>query len=169
MTSDKSENIVLIPSAKFIPENLQESFGKIPSCLMPVSGIPVIHFLIKAYIRNNYRVVIIGKQGIHLIRNLLNGIYEKVEIIELDEIGDLGYTVGFGLEYALKQYKSIKGITVNFADTLLEDMTPVFNTTDSLFYSYVYESVRWTVFDFQEKKITWLSDKKELEGLEEKW
>ncbi|MFC2080841.1 hypothetical protein ACFLR8_01360 [Bacteroidota bacterium] len=159
--------LLIIPSAKYISSDLQEQFGRIPTCLMPVNGIPVLRLLLRSYLESKYKILILAKEGVEMIREVLeNEDYGKnVELLELDTINDLGYTILFGLSYANKKWKDqLIKITIHFADTLVNDMMKIFQSNDSVFYSIVKESERWTIFDYHNNKITRVIDKEDAEG-----
>jgi len=162
-SKENVKDLLIIPSATYASEDIQESFGKIPFCLIPVSGVPIINHIIKKYSLQNFRILIVAKEGINQIESVVEK-NKDVEIIEIDQLRDLGYTIQFALEYALKFFGDISRIVINFADTLIEDLSQVLVNKDCIFYSEVYDSLRWTTFNNDNGKIKYLADKENLEG-----
>ena len=81
--------------------------------------------------------------------------YTNVEIIELDNLGDLGYSIYFGL-------KDCKGEGfINFADTIVMDDI-FYNESDAFFYAEDLISSTWTFFEEQNGVIETIIDKKNL-------
>lgn len=152
-------NILIVPAAKVVSKELNEKFFDIPSILVTLENKTVIDLLYEQYKNCVGKIIIVAYEQASLIINYVN--FKKfndiVEVIVLDELKDLGYSVKYGIEHVKKLYENVNKVYINFGDTILnEDFKEV---KDIIFYSKVKESLRWTTFDYNENKISNIYDK----------
>lgn len=138
---------VIIPSAKLVPEELQ-SFGKLPAILYPVNQRPVFDFLYEQYKTCSIRIILY--EGADKVSSSIGG-YKNVELVALDRLQDLGYTLDIGLEGL------VGNCVINFADTIIKDDMP--DAKDFFFYSKDFISDKCTYFEEQNGVITNVIDK----------
>lgn len=142
---------IIIPSAKLVPEELQ-NLGKLPAVIYPVNQRIVFDYLWEQYSGSNFTVVCYENNGkVH--RRLSK--YSGIRFIDLDELGDLGYSVCKGISDL-----GGEGI-INFADTIVEDDI-LSRSADSFFYAEDEFSSKWTFFEEHEGIISSIIDKKNL-------
>lgn len=84
---------LIIPSAKLVPEELQK-VGKFPGVIYPVNQKIVFEYLYEQYKNTCKDIQVICYEAADKVHRRLRS-YEgkKVNIIELNELRDLGYTV----------------------------------------------------------------------------
>lgn len=142
---------VLIPSAKIVPEELQ-NLGKLPAIIYPVGQGIVFDYLLEQYRDKAEEInVLCYEMADEVIRGLSSYHESKVKTIRLEQLGDLGWTVYNGL-------KNICGpVVINFADTIVLDELP---ETNGFFYAIDYPSDIWTFFEEENGVLTFIRDKK---------
>ncbi|WP_455631050.1 hypothetical protein [Megamonas sp.] len=153
--------ILFIPSAEIIPIDMQKKFGEIPSALVPLAETTILENILNKY-NGLYdkAIIIVYKQKEELKRYIKNkGL--TVEIIELDTILDLGYTIYYGLNILLNKYNNIEKLYINFADSLLAE-TVNKSINDFIYYAKISSSDIWTYFKNEDNKIIEIADKKLL-------
>lgn len=139
---------IIIPSAKLVPEDLQ-SLGKLPAIVYPVNQKIVFDYLYDEYKGADFRVV--DFENAPIVHRRLNNY--KVNILDLDKLGDLGMTIYQGL-------KDVDGEgIINFADTIVEDNISGI-AGDAFYYSKDVTSSTWTFFTDEKGRITNIVDKK---------
>lgn len=148
----------LIPSAKCAPDNLP-NYGFVPMILYPVNGHTLLHYLFK----KECKTIIIGCEQIKLIEeHLKKKKYEGVDLVSLESIKDLGYSIYCALKtlHFMKQ----DSITINFADTLVD-----INSLDCDYISYTDESrgdtKNWAYINEHNGKIVSYINKSEINDL----
>lgn len=121
------EKKIIIPTSKYINEDLQKIFGKIPSVLIPVEG--NITLLEKISINNNCKIYVISNEGKEMINDLIklrsltnvinleiNSTHTLVEtLLSIDEFLDGETTILLGdtsiKGYDLKKYLGTDSIS----------------------------------------------------------
>ena len=53
-----SQKVLLIPSAKLIPLELQTEFGAVPSAMIPIASRPALHYIAGPYQEQGYDIVV---------------------------------------------------------------------------------------------------------------
>lgn len=143
---------VLIPSAKIVPEELQ-NIGKLPAVLYPVGQGIVFDYLLEQYESDTESIRIMCYEMAEEVEQRLSSYRsDKICLYRLDRLGDLGDTVYAGLEDAHTP------VIINFADTIVMDSLPE-DAEDSFFYTEDYPSDVWTYFDCENGIITSVRDK----------
>lgn len=139
---------VLIPSAKYVPEELH-SLGRIPGIIYPINNQPFFVYLYERY--KEYKITVVCYEGKNKIHKSLD-VYKNVVLVDLDYLGDLGYSVYSGL-------KNVVGnVIINFGDTMVFDALDVENK-DYFYYSREFESSEWTFFECDNGVLTNIYDK----------
>ena len=145
---------VVIPSAKIVPEELQ-NLGKLPAIIYPVGQGIVLDYLLEQYESQagtlkvmSYEMAEEVEQGLSAYRT------DKLQLIRLEKLGDLGDTVYHGLE---EQHDPV---VINFADTIVQDRLPD-KCEDCVFYAEDYPSDVWTFFECEDGVITRIWDKED--------
>jgi choline kinase len=148
---------LLIPSAKTIPPELQQ-IGKIPTILYPINKDIVLDYLIDLYKHKIDDIFIVGYEKIDLIAHRLNQYrLHNVNLITLDHIADLGYTIYYGIRRCKDE-----PVIINFADTIVEDVVDGIDN-DSFYYAEDNISAKWTFFENENGVLKHISDKCEME------
>jgi hypothetical protein len=134
--------IVLLPTAKLVPIELQAEFGQIPSGMVPLDSKPALFHIAKWYADQGCDVV----AATHERAELVSSYVARNQSLVLDTI-DVGATSTLG-ETVLRALESMNRddtsqLIVNFADTLIrEDI----QQGDFVFYKVQPDTFRWTTF-----------------------
>lgn len=153
--------ILIIPSAEIIPLDMQKKFGEIPPALVPLAETTMLENILKMYNGNYDKAVVITYKQKNMLKDYIENKNISVDIIELDKLVDLGYTIYYALNILINKYKNIKKIYINFADSLLEEK---FNSSinDFVYFARITSSDIWTYFKDENNKIIEIADKKIL-------
>lgn len=145
-------NKIIIPAAKIVPEELQK-LGKLPAIIYPINQRIVFDFLYEQYREKCAGMDIICYEKADTVQRGLNKyLGTDVSIKVLDELGDLGHTIYFGLTGVDNP------VVINFADTIVFDNI-LDEAADSFFCQEDYMSDTWTYFEEQDGLITEVYDK----------
>ena len=143
---------LIIPSAKLVPEELQK-VGKFPGVIYPVNQKIVFDYLYEQYKNVCKDIQVICYEAADKVHRRLRS-YEgrKVNIIDLNELQDLGYTI----------YSAIQDIDspiiINFSDTIVFDN--IFEVEkDAFYYSEDFATDIWTFYDIKDGIISNIYDK----------
>jgi len=152
-------DVLVVPAAKVVSTELNEKFFDIPSILVTLENKTVIDFLYEQYKSYVDKIIVVALEQADMIVNYVK--FKKfddiIDVIVLDKLKDLGYSVKCGLDYAKHIYKNINKVYINFGDTILNESFKEGNNL--VFYSKEKEALKWTTFDYNESKITNIYDK----------
>lgn len=145
-------NINIILSAKLVDLELQTSFGKIPSALIPFSNTVALDE-IQSRSRQIYdQVYVLVYENKQLIKDYIHNKKTDVKLIELDKLSSLGYSVYYALEYILEEHKNVDNVTVSFGDTLVSEAEySSLLGMNSFLYDTTFDAERWTTFSDDER------------------
>lgn len=145
-------NILIIPSAKIVNEELQSRYGKIVPILIPLENGIVLDKLYKEY-ENYYDEVIITlyeeAENTLKIINLKN--YPKLKIKILSKLDDIGNGIREVLK-DLKNRENISNVSINFGDIYIKNLNKYLNR-NILCYSKNSEIDRWAYFTRDDNKL----------------
>lgn len=148
----KDEYTIIIPSAKIVPEELQ-NLGKLPGIIYPINDKIVFDYIYEQYknVCDNIKIICYEKSD--KVHRRLSKFKEKGVILEdLSKLEDLAHTI----YYAIKDINN--PIIINFADTIvLDDISKI--KQDAFFYAEDYMSDTWTFFEEKNGKIVSVFDK----------
>lgn len=148
----KDEYTIIIPSAKIVPEELQ-NLGKLPGIIYPINDKIVFDYIYDQYKNVCDDIKIVCYEKSDKVHRRLSKFENKGVILEdLTKLEDLAHTIYFGI-------KDIKNpIIINFADTIvLDDISKI--KQDAFFYAEDYMSDTWTFFEEKDGKIENVFDK----------
>ena len=149
---------VIIPSAKLIPEELQQ-LGKIPAVIYPVNQRMVFDYLYDQYSAEMTKFTVLAGENAHLIHSALSNYNDgDVVIKELDVVTDLGHTIYEGLD------GHQESVIINFGDTIVLDEN-IDKGSDTAFCSEDLISPTWTFFEEEQGVITQIYDKQETDQI----
>ena len=146
---------IIVPSAVLVPKELQ-SIGKLPPIIYPINQKIVFDFLHKQYKNIAESICISCYEGIDKVHRRLDRYRnDKIKIVELSELQDLGHTI-----YETIDDENVP-IIINFADTIV--MSDIFNEdSDAFFYQEDYINDQWTYFEEDMGIISKIIDKKAI-------
>ena len=148
---------VLIPSAKIVPEELQ-NLGKLPAIIYPVGQGSTLDYLLEQYEgKADILRILCYEMADEVERRLSSFRSEKIRFQRLERLGDLGETIYAGLE------ETHAPVVINFADTIVMDRMPE-GTLDGFFCAEDYPSDIWTFFECEDGIITSILDKQKSFG-----
>ncbi len=142
---------VIIPSATIVPEELRK-IGKLPAIIFPVNQKIVFEYLYKQYQAAETVNIICHEKADKVERRLTAYSCDNVHIRKLPQLGDLGNTIQYGLQFVQGE------VIVNFADTIVTDNI-VDIEGDCFFATEDYVSEKWTYFDEKNGIIEEIYDK----------
>lgn len=154
---------LIIPSAKLVGEGLQSQFGMIPTILTPLNGKTTLKIIYDLYKDVVDKIIVVGKEKCDEIEKYIKVNKLPIELVRIDEVLDLGYSIAEGIRYLFEAYKNedIDQVIINLADTVVENIS--FETLkNTLVYSRTTESKRWTTFQSENNELVRISDKENL-------
>lgn len=138
-------NILIIPSAKIVNEELQSRYGKIIPLLIPLENGIVLDKLYKEY-EDYYDEIIITLyeevENTLKIINLKN--YPKLKVKTLSKLDDIGNGIREVLK-DLKNRENISNLSINFGDIYIKNLNK-YLSRNILCYSKNSEIDRWAYF-----------------------
>ena len=146
-----TDDILLIPSAILIPDELRLDLGPIPTGMIPLHGKPIIHHIIDQYDAVDPHIVCHARS--EKIESYIQREELDWESIRIPETQSLGETILKSLEHLESAGKLIdKQVYIHFADTLVEPLAPdqKFNFVS---YSVEHNPIRWTSFSTEDGRI----------------
>ncbi len=134
--------LVLLPSAKIVPLELQSEFGPIPSAMIPLDSRPAMHYIFDYYQKSGFELLVaVHEQSEEIYRYCDDHPDVPASIIDVDATNSIGETVLRALESIEKLPDCL---VVNFADTCIGDEPP---TGDFVCFSKQEDHFRWTTFE----------------------
>lgn len=152
-------NVLIVPAAKVVSKELSEKFFDIPSILITLENKTVLDLLYEQYKDHVDKIIVVAYEQSSMIVDYVSfkKINDFIEVIVLDELKDLGYSIRYGIDYIKHICEEVNKIYVNFGDTILNENFD--DSNDVIFYSKIKEALRWTTFDYMENNITKIYDK----------
>lgn len=145
---------VIIPSAKVVSQEMQH-IGKLPAIIYPVNKGIVMDYLLDLYNDNEEFNIVLYEEKDKVYNYFKKYENRSINLINIDDIKDLGYTILCGIE----KMKASSECIINFADTITFDKIQDYDE-DCFFYTEEYPSERWSYFEENDGIITNVIDKK---------
>ena len=106
---------LLIPSAKYIPKELQ-AIGKIPPILYPLGSGTVFDYIYSQYHHEVSSIKVVGFEGFSSLEKIISPKkYSGVTLVKISKLGDLAHTIYESLS------DSDNDVIINFGDTIVDD------------------------------------------------
>lgn len=133
--------LLLLPSSKLVPLELQIEFGAIPSGMIPLSSQPAIRYIATPYVEQGYDVMIaVHEQAEQINRYIANHPELQAETVDVGITKSLGETI----QKALDTFENLPDqLVINFGDTYISDSPAAKNV---IFYKTQDDVFRWTTF-----------------------
>lgn len=151
------ENLIIL-SAELIDKEMQVYFGKLPSCMIPFNGRPVIDYIYHENYNHYKKIYILVSKEANYVKNYLDHSQQNIEIIFTPKSNNLLES----LKFALNTIRNHGETTIIFGDTYLPYMSFLLKNKDALIYSRSTESLRWTIGEVKDHKLR-IYDKKKLD------
>lgn len=132
--------LVIIPTAKLVPIELQAEFGPISPAMIPLDGRPALHYIVEQYTDADFLVAI--HEAGDALKAYIDSHIENRSIA----VHDVGITQSLGetvLSAILSQKNVPEKLIINFADTAV---TGISTEKDCIHYAHKEEVFRWTTF-----------------------
>lgn len=152
--------VLLIPSAILISPVMKEIFGELPTALLPLNNMVILDRIYQIYRSKVDKICVAGFERFDLLENYINVKKLDIELIKLQELGDLNQTIFDSIEILLKKYKNISQLLINFADLVFDPN--LINKGNYIYYSNldnINNPAEWTTFDFFNNTINTIYDK----------
>lgn len=144
-------NILIIPSAKVINDELQSRYGKIVPILIPIQNGIVLDKIYSGYEKYYDEIIITLYEEFDNTINIINSKnYSKLKVKKLSQLKD----IGFGVYEVLQEYtgKPINRVSINFGDIFIEEIDKDLSK-NIFYYSESLERDRWAIFNEEFSKI----------------
>lgn len=145
------KTLVVIPSAKRIPAELQADFGSLPSALIPLQHKPALQYLLEQYTASRAQCLVAGFESFNLLEEFLTH-HSGVQLFNVGLTRSLGETI----YKMLMSAKLPEHLVINFGDTWVE--RPL-RGNDCIVCAKSDEIIRWTTFTTDGQRITDIYDK----------
>jgi hypothetical protein len=132
-------DLLVVPSARTVPPELEVEFGPIPPALIPLDGRPAMRFVAETAPAGTTTIVA-GHDGIELLREAAAR-SDAVTVVDVGPTDSLAATIAGAL--AGVEPRVGRRLVVNFADTLVADLP---HAGDAIAYRVQADSFRWTTF-----------------------
>ena len=134
--------LLLIPSARLIPSELQTDFGAIPSAMIPMGGQPALRYIAEDYVADGFDVAVaVHDNAVFLEEYLQNHPDLHAQAIDVGETRSLGASV----LHVLKQVDELpECLVINFGDTYV---APRPSNQNVVYIQQCDELFRWTTFE----------------------
>ncbi|MDS0475696.1 hypothetical protein [Natrinema sp. 1APR25-10V2] len=158
MTGQSITDILLVPSAVLVPDELRLDVGSIPTGMIPLQGRPILERIADVYESIGVAKVVAVAESGDLIREYIDRSSHEWTVVDVGETDSIGETILRCLESLSSDTISNSNLYINFADTFIE---PVPNVSGRDYVSYTKEnkSYRWTTFDIAGGEINEITEK----------
>lgn len=153
-----NKDILLIPSAILVPDELRLDIGSIPTGMIPLEGRPALEHIAEAYDDCDIERVVAVDKSADTIRQYASRSQYKWELVNVSNSNSLAETIRETLKSYDRDKLVSKNLYINFADTIVSPIKPV-ERNDYISYQYVDRTYRWTTFSFNEKTIEEITPK----------
>lgn len=151
------KKIVIIPSAKLIPENMRE-FGSIPTILYPLNSVPMIDLLYEFYNKCVDEIWVATYEEKKLIHDYVKINKRDINIFDLEKLKDLSYTIKETIKEIKKNHEKFK-LIINLADTYVNK--EIIRDNEILYVKRETTDPKWTYFKQNNGIITGFIDKED--------
>lgn len=147
-----TEDILLVPSAIQVPDELRLDVGSIPAGMIPLEGEPMLEHIADAYSDYNLaRIVAVGESADSVHGYVSRSDYDWT-VVNVSHTSSLGETVHNALDALSTEDRQGRSLYINFADTLIFPLRPV-NKGNIISYKNRERTYRWTTFDIEEGEV----------------
>ncbi len=156
------KTLILIPSSRYVSDELKFDVGEIPPVLIPVQGRLLIEHIkesFDAYPGEKIFLITVC-QGAEKVREQVSRLNcDNIKIVNVSGEKDLGGTMHEVFQNLnLQEYDKL---IINFGDTLIQH-PPL--EKEYILYKDIEETFRWTTFQMLNNKITKIVDKKQSDS-----
>ncbi|MBX0303037.1 aminoglycoside phosphotransferase family protein [Haloarcula salinisoli] len=141
-----NEDILLVPSAVLVPDELKFDLGPIATAMIPFDGKPAIEHIAAEYEEHDMDLYVAGDEQIEKLASMLDRLDREWTLLDVSGTTSLGETVADSLsQIADRRSLDDADLYINFADTIV---SPVGYGVDAstVSCSEVSHAYRWTSF-----------------------
>lgn len=148
VTAKASDRLLIIPSARLAPAELQAEFGPIPSGMVPFRGRPTYaHIIGQIGARTDHVAVAVADSAKLLSDHASHAFGGSLACIDVGGTKSLGATILAVLdEWLLRGHLFPGQVRIQFADTLIEAAGPAPADTTVIYHGHAVDLFRWTCF-----------------------
>jgi NDP-sugar pyrophosphorylase family protein len=106
--------LLLMPSAKLAPIELQAHFGWVPSAMIPVGGHPALWHVNQMYRDLGYHTVVAVHDNATVVEKYVQQYLPEVRVIDVGVTHSLGETIAVALDHV---ENDVEHLVINYADT----------------------------------------------------
>lgn len=150
--SGNRSDLLLVPSAIVVPDELRLDVGSVPTGMIPLRGRPMLDRIAEEYAAVDVSRVVAVHEKADTIRHYARQSDYDWHVIDVGETSSLGDTVATALEELESLELSSRSLYINFADTLVSSIRRI-DGIDYISYKEVDRTYRWTTFRPENGKI----------------
>src|SRR5436189_3053198 len=136
--------VLLIPSAKLLPPELESDFGRLPTGMIPLRGRPAMHYILERYAERGFRGVVAVGDKCWVAAEYLEQHPELAAAPAM--VGDTK-SLAETVLLAWDQIGSADELIINFADTLIDNAEL---ERDAFLFDRREDLYRWTAFSLDD-------------------
>lgn len=156
----ETDEILLVPSAVIVPDELRLDVGSVPSGMITLRGKPMLERIAEAYTELDVTRVVAVDEGHERIEQYVSRSEYDWTVVDVAGTESLADTVEMALSAFPAADLRNTGLYVNFADTLVSPVRAV-TSGDYVPYSVEDRTYRWTTFEIEDDEIAALTPKYE--------
>lgn len=139
-------DVLLLPSAILVPDELRLDLGEIPTAMIPLHGKPILHHIVESY--DDICPFIICEKNADIITEYIKREELNIEVIRVRSTDSLGETILNGLDIILEQktFDRNDQLYINLSDTIVMPNQPK-EASDFVSYAIKQNPIRWTCFE----------------------
>lgn len=146
--------LLVVPSAKPVPLELQVEFGPISSGMIPVQSRPIIDYVIRKFAPDGFRALVgTAKDEEAILDYLALNPDLAAETVNVGETSSLGETI-FRMLCSVAEEPDL--VVINLADTLVSEPLPL---REFVCYAEREDTYRWTTFRYSDEGMFDLKEK----------
>jgi dTDP-glucose pyrophosphorylase len=161
-----TNEILLIPSAVTVPDELKHDLSSIPTGMIPIGGEPMISHISEQYPESLSVFIACDKNENHIKEYISRRQTDNMTDISVKNSDTLGETVLSALR-SIEQKVCLEDthLYINFADTIVSPIEEL-RLEDSVSVSPVENPIRWTVFRESDGRIDNIVDKESINSFD---
>lgn len=156
-----NSDLLLIPSATIVPDELRLDVGSIPTGMIPLRGNPILDHIAEKYNQIDVNRVVAVHEEADMIEQYVAHSEFEWHTVDVGETTSLGDTVATALESLKSPVVMGQHLYLNFGDTLVPSVCRI-NGVDYISCKETDRAYRWTTFQSEDGKISQICPKHEM-------
>lgn len=146
------QNILIVPSAIVVPDELRLDVGSVPTGMIPLRGKPMLEWIAEKYQDLNVEMIVSVHEEARAVKQYISNSQFDWTAVDIQSTTGLGETVEATLNNIKAERLENSGLYLNFADTLVSPI-PDLNSGNYVSRKSVNRTYRWTTFRSSEGQI----------------